>query len=71
MKRFCPDRLRRPFRVVCVYLSQDILDFGQQRASAKCLRERKKLIDCALIYQPLIFDKTPYDENWQPMLSGL
>jgi hypothetical protein len=56
---------------VSFYFSQYIFDFSEQRASAKRLREREKILDCALIDQPLIFDKTPYYENWQPMLSGL
>ena len=58
-----PESLRRPSRVVSCSLSQNIFDFGEQRASAKCLWEREKLLDCAMIFQPLIFDKTPYDEN--------
>jgi hypothetical protein len=56
---------------VSFYLSQDVFDSGEQRASAEWLREREKLLNCALIYQALIFDKTPYYENWQPMLPGL
>ena len=62
--------LRCPSRAVSLYLSQYIFDPSEQSASAECRREREKLLDCAMTFQPLIFDKTPYDEYWQPMLFG-